>query len=90
MILLVLQPFLDILSYVQRGQSVSLAGYFRLAVTVLVPVYVLFFAKERKKFVISMAVIVGFCALHVLNGFRVGYISLFNDVKYLMLTIFEN
>ena len=85
MILLVLQPFLDILSYVQKDQSVSLAGYFRLAVTVLVPAYVLFFAKERKKFVISMAVIVGFCALHVLNGFRVGYISLFNDVKYLML-----
>lgn len=82
---LVLQPFLDIIAYFQRGSAVSFAGYFRLALTVCVPIYTLFFARERKKFVISMAVIGGFFALHALNCFRVGYINIFNDVKYMLL-----
>ena len=82
---LVLQPFLDIIAYAQRNSSISFAGYFRLALTVLLPVYVLFFGRDRKKFVISMSVICGFCALHILNCFRVGYISIFTDVKYMLL-----
>lgn len=86
LIILVMQPFLDILSYAQRECEVSIAGYFRLGLTVLVPAYVLFFARERKKFIISMAVIASFCALHILNCFRVGYISIFTDVKYMLLT----
>lgn len=85
LIILALQPALDILAYAQRNISVSFAGGFRLAITVLVPVYVLFFTKQRKKFIISMGVIATFCALHVLNGFRVGYINLFTDVKYMLL-----
>ena len=44
LILLVLQPVLDIIAYFQRDSAVSLAGYIRLAITLLVPVYVLFFA----------------------------------------------
>lgn len=85
LIILALQPFLDILSYAQRGSATSISGYFRLGLTVLVPLYVLFFAKERKKFIITMLVIGAFCALHILNGFRVGYISLFTDIKYMLL-----
>lgn len=85
LIILALQPFLDILSYAQRGSAVSLAGYFRLGLTILVPLYVLFFARERKKFIIAMSVIAAFCALHIINGFRVGYISLFADIKYMLL-----
>lgn len=85
LITLVMQPFLDILAYVQSESAVSLAGYIRLGLTFLIPAYVLFFARERKKFIISMAVIAGFCLLHILNGFRVGYISLFTDVKYMLL-----
>ncbi len=85
LIFLTLQPFLDVLAYFQRDFSVSLAGYFRLAVTVVLPVYTIFFTKQRKKYVVAMSVIVGFCALHILNGFRVGYNSLFLDVKYMLL-----
>ncbi len=85
LIILVLQPILDIIAYFQRDSAVSLAGYIRLAITLLVPAYVLFFARDRKKFIISMLVIWGFGALHVLNGFRVGYINIVSDVKYFLL-----
>lgn len=87
LILLVLQPVLDIIAYFQRDSAVSLAGYIRLAITLLVPAYVLFFARDRKKFIISMLIIWGFGALHVLNGFRVGYISVVSDVKYFLLVV---
>ncbi|MBR6533711.1 MAG: O-antigen ligase family protein [Clostridia bacterium] len=85
LIILALQPILDILAYVQRGSAVSFAGYFRLLLTLLLPAYTLFFAKERKKFIISMLVIGVFSGLHILNCFRVGYLSIFTDVKYLLL-----
>ncbi len=85
LIFLVLQPFLDILAYFQSDSAVSLAGYFRLAVTVALPVYVLFFTKERKKFIAVMSVIVGFCALHTLNTLRDGFAGAFSDVKYMLL-----
>lgn len=84
-IILVLQPFMDILAYVQRDSAVSIAGYFRLGVTVLIPMYVVFFTKERKRFIAGMSVIVLFCVMHILNCFRVGYINVFIDVKYMLL-----
>lgn len=84
-IILVLQPFMDILAYVQRDSDVSIAGYFRLGVTVLIPMYVVFFTKERKRFIACMSVIVLFCTMHILNCFRVGYINVFIDVKYMLL-----
>ncbi|MEE1278512.1 MAG: hypothetical protein UHE86_05565, partial [Acutalibacteraceae bacterium] len=85
LIIFAIQPILDILAYAQRDMSVSFAGGLRLALTVLIPAYALFFTKQRKKFIISMGIIGLFCVLHVLNGFRVGYISLFADVRYLLL-----
>ena len=85
LIIFALQPVLDILAYAQRDMAVSFAGGLRLALTVIVPAYALFFTKQRKKFMVSMGIIGLFCVLHVLNGFRVGYISLFADVRYLLL-----
>lgn len=84
-IVIALQPALDILSYFQRNMSVSFAGFFRLALTVLIPLYALIFTKERKKLLITIGVITAFCCLHILNGFRVGYINFFLDVKYMLL-----
>ncbi|MBQ3559388.1 MAG: O-antigen ligase family protein [Agathobacter sp.] len=84
LIILVMQPFLDILAYFQEGTTVSIAGYVRLAITVLVPLYVLVKTRSKRLFGL-LCVIAGFAALHILNGFRVGYISLFADVKYMLL-----
>ncbi len=84
-IILVLQPFLDILAFFQQDKSVSIAGYFRLGITLALPLYTLFFTKRRKGFIVAISVIGVFSALHVLNGFRVGYQDLYADVKYLLL-----
>lgn len=89
-LILISQPLLDILAYFQEGSAVSLAGYVRLAYTIVVPLYALFYIPEKKdkrKFLAIMCVIGGFCALHVVNGFRVGYLGLFSDVKYMLLVV---
>ena len=89
-LILISQPLLDILAYFQEGSAFSIAGYVRLAYTILVPAYALFAIsdkKAKKKFLAMMCVIGAFCALHVANGFRVGYIGLFSDVKYMLLVV---
>ena len=89
-LILVSQPLLDILAYFQEGSSLSIAGYVRLAYTICVPLYALFAMKDktnRKKFFGIMCVIGAYCVLHIANGFRVGYIGLFSDVKYMLLVI---
>ena len=87
LIILILQPFLDILAYAQNRSSFSFAGLFRLAITVAIPLYTLFFTKKRKKFILTMCIIGAFSCLHVLNGFRVGYANMVADVKYLLLVL---
>ena len=84
-LVLISQPLLDILAYFQDGSAFSIAGYVRLVYTIGIPLYTLIVLKEKKKFFVIMCVIATFCALHIANGFRVGYISLFADVKYMLL-----
>lgn len=85
LIILIMQPFLDILAYIQSDCSISLAGYIRLALTVCMPLYTLFVTEKKKKFFGIMAVIGGFCALHVLNTLREGLAGTFSDIKYMLL-----
>ena len=78
---------LDILAYFQEGSSFSIAGYVRLVYTIGIPLYTLIVLKDKKKFFAIMCAIVGFCALHIANGFRVGYIDMFADIKYMLLVL---
>lgn len=86
-LVLISQPLLDILAYFQEGSAVSIAGYVRLVYTISIPLYTLIVLKDKKKFLTIMCVIGIFGVLHVANGFRVGYISLFADVKYMLLVL---
>lgn len=86
-LVLISQPLLDILAYFQEGSAISIAGYVRLAYTVLIPLYTLIVAEKKKSFIYIMCGIGVFAVLHVANGFRVGYISLFADVKYMLLVL---
>ena len=86
-LVLISQPLLDILAYFQEGSTVSIAGYVRLFYTLAIPVYTFFITRDKKKFVLIMSVIATFALLHVANGIRVGYISLFADVKYMLLVL---
>ena len=82
MLLIMLQPILDILAYWTKSPDGTAAGVIRLAIMLLLPLYLLLTLKDKKRFIISMAVIAGVCALHLLNGLRVGQVSLAFDVAY--------
>lgn len=86
-IILASQPFLDVISYIQRDLPTSYAGYIRLFITVFLPLYTLFLVKDKKPLILWFCVIGAFCALHVLNCIRVGYIDFYADIRYLLSVI---
>ena len=81
--LIAIQPVLDAVAYFTAGPGATVAGYIRLAIMVALPLFLLISLKEKKRFIITMSVIAIYCALHVANCFRVGYISISFDVAYL-------
>lgn len=85
--LIAVQPVLDALAYWTQNSTATAAGYIRLLIMVILPLYLLITLKKKRGFVLSMAVIGLFCVLHVLNGLRVGYINMFFDVAYLARVI---
>lgn len=82
--LIVVQPLLDILAYWQNNSVGTAAGWIRMFILFVLPFYILATTRKRRPFLIAMGIILLFCALHVLNCFRVGYISIFQDVTYLL------
>ena len=81
--LIAAQPLLDALAFFTRNEVATAAGYLRLGILLILPLYLLFSLKKKGGFLLSMGVIGLYCLLHVLNGFRVGYLSLYFDVAYL-------
>lgn len=77
------QPLLDDLAYWTRNEEATLAGWIRLAIMLVLPLYLLFTLKRKKGFVISMAVIALFGVLHLLNTLRVGAIDFMYDAAYM-------
>ena len=82
MLLIVLQPVLDILAYWTKNPEGTMAGVIRLLIMVLLPLYLLFALKEKKRFILSMAAIALVCLLHILNCMRLGYVSMTFDISY--------
>lgn len=82
-LLIAAQPLLDAIAFWTRNSVATVAGFIRLAVMLIIPLYLLITLKKKKKFIISMLVIGLFCAAHVINSFRVGMISVFLDVEYM-------
>ncbi len=82
--LIALQPILDVIAYFNQNDVATVAGYIRLVILLIFPIYLLFTLKEKKRFLLAMLVIGVYALLHVLNGFRVGYISLYFDVSYMV------
>ncbi len=91
--LLVIQPFMDVLSYVmtKRGTTIvsTLLRFFMLGLVGLLGFVI---TDKKKLYLILYGVMAGFWLLHVLNGFRVGYISLYEDtanyLRVLTLPVF--
>lgn len=82
-LLFAVQPVLDALAYFTANERVTPAGYLRLAILILLPVCTLIAVPEKKKLCLFLLAGGAFCALHVLNCVRVGYISPYFDIRYL-------
>ena len=85
--LIAAQPILDAIAFWDRDAVATGAGFLRLLILLALPFYLLVTLPKKKYFVLSMAVMGVYCLLHILNGFRMGYISLYFDVAYLVRVI---
>ena len=86
--LIAMQPVLDAIAYWTQSAEGTIAGKIRLAIMVIVPLVLLFKLERKKHFIITMAIMGLYSLLHVLNGFRVGYINLVFDVSYLVRVLY--
>lgn len=85
MLLIVLQPVLDIVAFWTKNPDVTLAGYVRLLIMIGLPVYLFFTMKEKKErihFALAMFIIALVCGLHIFNTIRVGAVELGFDISY--------
>lgn len=81
---IIIQPFLDIIAFFQQDNVIgSLAGYARLLIMCILPLIVLWKTPHKKSFLAFLAVIAAFAVSHILNSYRVGYISIFQDAAYM-------
>ena len=85
--LIAAQPPLDALAFFTRNAVATAAGYIRLLILLAFPLYLLITLKQKKRFLLAMAGIGLFCLLHILNSYRVGYISLYFDAAYLLRVV---
>ena len=86
-ILIAVQPLLDILAYWTRSPDGTAAGMLRLAIMLIMPLHLLITLKDKKRFILSMALIGLAGALHAANCLRVGYIDMRFDLVYLARTM---
>ncbi len=84
LLLIAAQPVLDIIAYWNRNSVATVAGLIRLVIMAAMPIYLLVTLKKKKSFIISMSAIALFALLHILNGFRVGYMDPVYDIAYMV------
>ena len=85
MLLIVLQPILDIVAFWTRSPEGTLAGFVRLMIMLALPVWLLFRMPEKKdrmRFLLALGAIALVCALHLLNALRIGAESITYEISY--------
>ena len=80
---LAVQPCLDVLAYWTRNDRVTPAGIIRLLLLVALPCFTLIRTREKKSFLLFLAVVGTFCVLHAANCMRLGYLNPVFDLRYL-------
>ncbi len=83
-LLIAAQPLLDALAFWTANDTATVAGYIRLAILLLLPLWLLVRGIERKKLLLGLGVIGLYSLLRVLNCARVGYIAPVYDLAYLV------
>lgn len=85
--LIAAQPVLDVLAFFTQNAVVTPAGIIRLVIMFALPLYLLITLKDKKRIILPMAVIALYCLAHILNCMRVGYISMVNDIRYMLSVV---
>ncbi len=85
--ILAIQPILDVIAFFTRSGEATIAGYIRLALLVLLPVFMFLKTKEKKRFLAVLLLTGIYCLLHIWNSRRVGYISPAYDIRYMASVI---
>ena len=85
MLLIILQPLLDIVAFWTKNPDGTLAGIVRLAVMVILPLVLLLRLpdkRDRLRLALSLCVIGFVCLLHIANIMRIGAESLVYEISY--------
>lgn len=83
-LLIAAQPLLDALAFWTANKTATAAGYIRLLLLLILPLYLLLTGRERKKLLSALGAMALYSLLHMLNCARVGYISPVFDLMYLV------
>lgn len=88
LLIIILQPILDILAYFSFNTKVTLVSFVtRTIILIFIVLYSFLTSENKKKFVLKISPIFIFSLLHILNSFRVGYLNIFTDIRYLILVV---
>lgn len=87
-LILLCQPILDIVAFFFQNENATVSGYIRLGFMVFLFLYTLFFNYKNKKFLLAIFIIALPFVMHILNSYRVGYISFLGDLSYLAKVIY--
>ncbi len=85
MLLIVLQPILDIVAFWTKSPNGTVAGVARLLIMAALPITLLITLPDRKRklrFLLSLAGIGLVCLLHLLNVYRIGAASMLYEISY--------
>lgn len=86
LLIIILQPILDILAYFNFNTKVTLVSFVaRAIILIFIVLYSFLTSESKKKFILKLSPVFIFSILHILNLFRVGYLSIFTDIRYLIL-----
>lgn len=77
------QPVLDAIAFWSSDSFATAAGIIRLVIMLVYPLYLFIVLRDKKRIIVPMALIGGFCLLHILNCFRLGYINPLADIRYM-------
>ncbi len=88
LIVMILQPMLDIIAYFNFNTYITPISFvFRTLILFFIVFYTFIKSKNKKKFILCILPFAIFSILHLLNSYRVGYISLFDDIRYLIIVM---
>ena len=85
MLLIILQPLLDIIAFWTRSPEGTFAGVVRLLIMMALPLWLLFTLPEKKqrvKLLVCLCAIGVVCLLHLMNVMRLGPASLTYEISY--------